>query len=171
MLNTEQAKKIMIDSRRNILFISIAFFFIFFGFGTAQQYLVILFSAQGRGGLALSSLFILYGSFLLTGIVVAKIIPWLGGLKKSLIFGSLTYFLFVASVAVNNMFFLYAASVLVGVGAGLLWVSSGQIITDSSGEHTVGRNLSFQMIGMYSGNILGIYSGSYVVNSFLDKTS
>lgn len=159
----------MTSIRRNIFLISTAFFFIFFGFGTAQQYLVLVFAAQGRVYLALSVLFILYSTFLFTGIIVTKIIPWLGGLKKSLFIGAFTYFLFVASVAVNNTAILYAVSILIGVGAGLLWVSSGQIIADSSDEHTVGRNLAYQMIGLYSGNILGIYTGSYLIQTLSVK--
>ena len=127
-VSKKKTKISMTNARRNIFLIPLAFFFIFFGFGTAQQYLVILFSTQGRGHLALSVLFILYGTFLFISIVVAKIIPWLGGLKKSLLAGAFTYFLFVGSVAINNTALLYIASVLIGIGAGLLWVSSDKLL-------------------------------------------
>jgi len=156
----------MNNAQRNVFLISFSFFFIFFGFGTAQQYLVILFAEQGRGNLALTSLFILYGAFLATGIVAAKIIPLFGGLKKSLLIGGLTYAIFTASVAINSAMLLYIASILIGIGAGLLWVSSGQIIRDSSNERTVGRNFAYQTVGMYGGNILGINIGSYLVQVF-----
>ena len=153
-------------THRNVYLISVAFFFIFFGFGTAQQYLVILFAADGRGFLALMSLFVLYGAFLLTGIAVAKFIPMFGGLKKSLLFGALTYVLFTAGIALNSTPILLAVSVLVGIGAGFLWVSSGQIITDSSSEGSMGKNLAYQVIGQYSGNISGLYAGRYLIDIF-----
>ncbi|OGG71126.1 hypothetical protein A3F27_02170 [Candidatus Kaiserbacteria bacterium RIFCSPHIGHO2_12_FULL_53_13] len=151
---------------RNVILISLAFFFIFFGFGTAQQYLVILFNQQGRGHLALASLFLLYGAFLIAGIFISKLVPLLGGLKRSLMIGASTYALFVASVAFNNMPLLLIASVVIGIGAGLLWVCSGQIIADSSNERTAGRNLAFQIISQNGGNIAGIYTGAYLVRAF-----
>ncbi len=154
------------DDMRNVMSVSLAFFFIFFGFGTAQQYLVILFNNQGRGHLALVSLFLLYGAFMIAGIFISKLVPLLGGLKRSLMIGAATYALFVASVAFNNTPLLLAASLVIGVGGGLVWVCGAQIITDSSGERTTGRNLAFQIIAQNAGNIAGIYTGAYLVRTF-----
>lgn len=150
---------------RNVVAISLGFFFIFFGFGTAQQYLVILFNQQGRGSLALVSLCILYLTFLITGIFVSKLIPLVGGLKRALMIGAGTYALFVASVAINSTLLLLAASLLIGAGAGLLWVSSGQLITDSDSGAKAGRNLAFQTVAQYSGNILGIFAGRFFAST------
>lgn len=150
---------------RNVISVSLAFFFIFFGFGTAQQYLVILFNGQGRGHLALMSLFLIYGAFMIAGIFITKLVPRLGGLKRSLMIGAFTYALFVASVAFNSTPLLLAASVVIGIGAGLVWVCGAQIITNSSDERTTGRNLAFQIIAVNSGNIAGIYTGAYLVRT------
>lgn len=158
-----QSKLMVVGGKRNIIFIALAFFLIFFGFGTAQQYFVILFKAQGKGVFALASLFTLYAAFMISGIVAAKIIPFLGGLKKSLILASLAYALFTASIASSNVPLILLASVLIGFAAGILWVSSGQIIADSSDKASLGRNLAYQVIGQYSGNILGIILGSYFI--------
>ncbi|MDP3784908.1 MAG: MFS transporter [bacterium] len=161
----------MDKARRNVWAIALAFFFIFFGFGTAQQYLVILFSSQGQGHLALFSLFILYGTFLVSGIFAANVIPFLGGLKRSLMLGALTYALFALSVAFQSAPILYAASALIGFGASLLWVSSGQIVADSSNETTATRNFAWRQIGLYLGNIFGINAGAYLITIFpLAKT-
>ena len=161
----------MDKARRNVAAITAAFFFIFFGFGTAQQYLVILFSSQGQGHLALLSLFILYGTFLISGIFAANVIPFLGGLKRSLLLGALTYAIFTLSVAFNNAPILYATSALIGFGASLLWVSSGQIVADSSNETTATRNFAWRQIGLYLGNIFGINAGAYLITIFpLEKT-
>lgn len=150
---------------RNVWLIATSFFFVFFGFGTAQQYLIILFNQQGRGHLALISLVVLYTTFLITGIFVSKLIPWIGGLKRSLMIGASTYVFFVASVAVNSTPLLLFAAFLIGIGAGLLWVSSGQIIVDSADAADSGRNLALQSIGMYSGNIFGIYTGRFLATT------
>lgn len=148
---------------RNIWLIACSFFFVFFGFSTAQQYLVVLFNDQGRGRIALISLFLLYAAFLITGIFVAKLVPILGGLKRSLVVGTFTYALFTASVALGNTPLLLIASVLVGVGAGLLWISSAQIIADSSPPRTAGRNFALQTASQNAGSIAGILAGGYLV--------
>lgn len=154
----------MTQNNKNVGLIAVAFCFIFFGFGTAQQYLVVLFKQSGHGALALVTLLLLYSTFLLTGIMVPKMIPLLGGLKRSLIFGALTYFFFVIAVASMNVPLILFAAIAIGAGAGFLWVTSGKIIADSSSPTTIGRNLSFQQIGLYSGNIAGIWTGGHLVN-------
>ena len=150
---------------RNVWLISCSFFLIFFGFGTAQQYLVVVFNGQGRGYLALTSLFLIYGAFTITGVFVAKLVPHLGGLKHSLLIGTCTYALFIASVALGNTPFLLLASVLGGIGAGLLWVSSAQVIADSSTTRTAGRNFALQTAFHNAGNIAGIVAGGYFVDA------
>lgn len=145
---------------RNALCIAVAFFFIFFGFGTAQQYLVLVLDRRGEGGLALISLFILYGMFMLASLAASRLIPLFGGLKRSLIVGTGTYAAFVASVAFENAALLLAASALIGIGASLLWISSAAIISDSSAPRDVGRNIGIQNIGLYCGSIFGLFAGN-----------
>jgi MFS family permease len=150
---------------RNVLLITCAFFFNFAGFSTAQQYLTVTYGEQSRGHLALVSLFLLYGAFLVTSVFVAKLVQLLGGLKRSLLIGALTYSVFVASIALGNVLLLLVASIIVGIGAGLFWVSSGQIIADNSNEHTAGRNFSLQIVGQTSGSIAGIYLGGFLIQA------
>ena len=147
---------------RNVILISTGFFFLFFGTNALQQYLLLLFRADGRAELALITLVIIYGTFAVTGVFIAKIIPVLGGLKRSLIIGALTYVLFALSVASQSTPFIITIAFCMGIGAGLLWISSGQLILDSSSEHTA-RNLSFQMIALYAGNIFGVFAGGYLI--------
>lgn len=149
---------------RNVWLISVAFFFIFFGFGTAQQYLVVLFNQDGRGQLALLSLLLLYSAFMITGVFVSKLVPFFGGLKRSLIIATFTYALFTASIAFNNAPFLLIASVVCGIGAGLLWTASTQIIADSSARRA-GRNFALQTAFQNAGNVAGIFVGGYLVGA------
>jgi len=148
---------------RNVISISLAFFFIFFGFGTAQQYLVVLFREDGRGDIALLSLFLLYGTFMLVGLAAAKIIPIIGGLKRSVMVGAITYALYVACIALGNAPILLVASTIIGFGAALLWVGSGQIIADNSNEKTAGRNFALQVASSNIANIVGMYAGGFLL--------
>lgn len=145
-------------ANKNILFTCIGFFWIFLGFSGAQQYLFPLFKIQGKGDLALISLIILYSSFLASGFFAPKAINSLG-LKRSLILGTLTYLLFVVSVVLNITFLFMLASILVGAGASLLWVSSGKIITDSSTMKASGKNLGIQLASVLIGSLLGVTFG------------
>jgi len=147
------------DDMRNVLLISSGFFVLFFGFTSAQQYLLVVFEAAGRGSLALVALLLLYGMFAVSGLGAPKLISALGGLKHSLILGACAYILFVASIALENIPFILACAALMGVGATLVWVSSGQIIVDSSSPQTRGRNLGLQTMSLYVGTALGIWVG------------
>lgn len=155
-------KRLLVN--KNVLFTCIGFFWIFLGFNGAQQYLVPLLKIQGKNDLALTSLILLYGSFLVSGFFAPKIISSLR-LKRSLIIGSLTYLLFVVSVVFINAYILVITSTLIGIGASLLWVSSGKIITDSSTIADSGKNLGIQLASVFIGSLIGITMGGLLLNS------
>ena len=151
-------------SNKNVLFISLGFFCVFFGYGAVQQYLIPLFKLQGRENLAFMSLLFIYGSFLISGIFAPKIIPKFG-LKKSLITGANTYLIYTISIISKNTNFFLLASVLLGIGATFLWVSSGKIITDSSTDKSIGKNLGIQLAGTLLGSFLGIALGGVLLKT------
>jgi len=150
---------------RNVILISAVFFFVFAGFSAGQQYLTILFKRTGEEHLALVSLFLLYGTFLLAGTVVAKAIPLLGGLKRTLSLGACIYGLFIASIAFENTYLLLFSSVVMGFGGALLWVSSGKIIGDSSSNETAGRNFAYQVVAQNLGSIAGLMIGAHLLRT------
>jgi len=147
---------------RTALLVSGGFFVLFFGFTSAQQYLFVIFQEEGRGDLALVAFIIIYGVFALSGLGASALISAMGGLKRSLVVGTCTYILFVASIALNNIPLILACAALMGIGATLLWVSSGQIIVDSSTSKTRGRNLAIQTVGLYGGTALGVWAGGFL---------
>jgi len=149
---------------KNVLYTSIGFFFVFFGFGAAQQYLVPLLTLQDMKDLALMSLFLLYTVFLVAGILAPKIISILG-LKKSILLGATTYWLFALSVILANPIVLFFISGLIGFGAALMWISSGQIISDNSTKSNLGRNLGFQYASFLIGNLLGVAFGAALLTA------
>jgi len=148
---------------KNILYTSLGLFWVFFGFAAAQQYFVPLLKLQGRASLALTSLLILYIVFLFSGVIAPKIINHYGT-KRSLILGAITYGLFSLSIMVNNVPLLICGSILIGFGASLLWVSTGQIITHFSERERVGRNLGFQSSLVLFGTLCGISLGGLLIN-------
>jgi len=155
-------KKFLLN--RNILFTSIGCFWIFFGFNGAQQYLVPLFKIQGKSDLALTSLILLYGSFLVSGFFSPWMIKFLG-LKRSFILGASTYLFFVVSVVLNITPLFILASVIIGIGASLLWVSSGKIITDSSTIEESGKNLGVQFASVLIGSLFGVTMGGLLLKN------
>lgn len=148
--------------KHRIYLIIIAFFFIFLGFDGAMQYLAALYTQQGIQHLAFNSQIILYIVFLLSNIFSTKLINPLG-LKKAVILGAFTYFLFVLALLSKNPSFIYPASVLIGVGASLLWVSSRQIITLNSSKDDVGKYLSFQLSSFIFGRLVGTTIGAVLI--------
>lgn len=150
------------ETMRNVLLIAGGFFVLFFGFTSAQQYLFVIFQGEGRGDLALVTFIILYGVFAVSGLAASALISAAGGLKRSLLTGACTYILFIASIALNNVPFILVCAGLMGIGATLLWVSSGQMVVDSSTAKTRGRNLALQTMGLYGGTALGVWAGGFL---------
>lgn len=143
----------------NTLFISLGFFFLFAGFSGAQQYIVPLFKLEGQQNLALISLLILYITFLFSNFIVSKAIFRLG-LKPSLVLGAMSYGIYIISAFSRNPLILYPASILIGFGASLLWISSGQIIVRSSKKETIGTDLGLQQSFFSAGALFGVGIGA-----------
>lgn len=87
------------------------------------------------------------------------------GLKRSFILGALTYLFFVVSVVLNITPLFMLASVLIGIGASLLWVSSGKIITDSSTIEESGKNLGIQFASVLIGSLFGVTMGGLLLKN------
>ena len=147
---------------RNIFLITANFFWVFFGFGAAQQYLVPLLTLQGKQQFSYTILAVLYISFFVFELIGPFIISRLG-LKKSLIFGTATYISFIISLLSNHTGIIIFSSFLTGAGAGLYWISSGQLIADNSSPKNLGRNFGLQNFGFLLGNLLGITLGGIVL--------
>ncbi len=152
-----------IYSNKNVRAISLGFFFIFFGFDASQQYLIPLLKLEGKEEMAFTSLLLIYGAFLLSGLIAPNLIPKLG-LKKSLFLGSAAYVLFILSLTTLHEPIIYASAIIVGIGAGFLWNASGQIIAAASGAHTLGSNLGLQYSSLLLGAMAGVGTGALLVS-------
>lgn len=140
---------------RNIFLVSLGYFFLFVGFAAAQQYLVPLLALQGQKEIALTALIVLYIAFIIGTLVTPWIIGHLG-VRWSLVAGSLTHAVFIASIISGYAPLMYVTGVAHGIGGAMLWISNVRVIDSNSDETNRGRNLGFQQIWYWSGSWLGV---------------
>lgn len=148
---------------RNVLLVSLGFFFVFFGFSGVQQYLVPVFNLEGNADIALTSLFLIYIFFTLSGFITPTLISRLG-LRKTLILASLTYVTFslVAIFRDVNVFYLF--SILLGIAAPMLWTSGGTYVIRSVNIKMQGESLGFQNSMYMFGAFAGVFLASILLN-------
>lgn len=148
---------------KNVFNISAGFFFLFMGFNTAQQYLLPVLKINGRESDAVVSLLLLYSVFLFSNLFAPYFIS-IFRTKKALILGGISYILFCLSVILDQTLVLYISSIFLGFGASLLWISSAQLITDSSRKNDVGQNLGFNLSALLAGSLVGTFLGTFMAD-------
>lgn len=122
--------------------LSIAFFLIFFGYSGVQQFLTTYFSSLGYEHLGFQSLIVIYLTFAVFS-PVAVIFVAKQGLKKSMIYGSIFYSIFIASLIAKNPLLILSSSALLGIAATILWVGQGGYLIRSSNARFYGANSGF----------------------------
>jgi MFS family permease len=145
---------------RNVLLVAISFFFIFFGFNTAQQYFASIYAQQGIENIAMISLFILY-FFFMVGSLLASIIVTRLSLRKSMVLASLIYLMFLLVIIARQPVLLLLASAIVGVAAAILWTAEGAYVVKSSDKRNYGRNAGLVISALFLGSFIGIISASF----------
>ncbi|XP_057310453.1 UNC93-like protein MFSD11 [Hydractinia symbiolongicarpus] len=91
---------------------------------------------QNKGYISLS---IIYTVFSLANFVAPPIVN-LFGPRVAMFFGGLCYALYIGAIIQPFVSTLYIASVVVGVGAALIWTGQGNFLTINSTDDTIGRN-------------------------------
>ncbi len=135
--------------------LSIAFFLIFFGYNGVQQFLTTYFSSLGYEHLGFQSLTVIYLSFVIF-YPVAVLFVAKQGLKKSMISGSVFYFMFIISLITKNPVFILLSSALLGVAATILWVGQGGYLIRASNPKHYGTNAGFFNTLFMIGSALGV---------------
>src|SRR3989338_5487349 len=105
---------------RNILLLSLAFFFIFLGFSGVQQYVTSYFEDAGLSSVGFVSLILIYVFFTLTSLFSSMILVKIGS-RLAMIIGALLYGSYIISLLYPRSWLVYVISALLGVAAGLLW--------------------------------------------------
>lgn len=151
----------MFDNR-NILLITVGFFFVFCGFDGAQSYLVALLKANGHENQGLYALVLLYAVFFFANIYAPAVIGVLGP-RLAIVLGAVPYVLFSLAIALGISSLLFAMSIAVGLGAALLWNSSGQIVSLASSPTRMGTNSGLKYSALFVGGFLGTALGGYLL--------
>jgi MFS transporter, NAG-T family, sugar:H+ symporter len=141
---------------------SASFCLIFMSFSSAQN-----FATSRSGNVGSNTLGILYSVFMVTNIVSSAIVSRLGP-KLALIFGSMTYVLYVAANIIYTPWSMYPAGFLLGVGAAVLWTAQGVYITRCSGYHEVANDLPLKSsIGFFNGLFFSIFQVNQLLGNLL----
>lgn len=141
---------------KDIKFLAVAFFFIFFGYNGVQQYVTTYFGKIGKVDIGLNSLILVYLGVLIFYIPSTFLILRLG-LKKSLIFGTVAYSLFIFSLLSGQAHLIYLAAIFLGFSAALLWTSQSIYLLRTSDSRFYGANSGFFQTIFQLGSALGIF--------------
>merc|ERR1712137_334025 len=118
-----------------IFLLGFDFFLLFFSFNTTQNFETSLNDKLGFWCLSL-----LYFSFALSSLVSGVVVKKLGA-KMALFVGSLGYTEFVFANLYPVGWVLLPSSVVIGIGASLLWTAQGTYTSKSSVEQTLGVHM------------------------------
>ncbi|XP_077490603.1 UNC93-like protein MFSD11 isoform X2 [Amblyomma americanum] len=128
----------------NVILLGFAFMFIFTAFqtgGLIQK--VVLDSIHDEDhsytGDGYVSLAVIYAVFAISNWLAPSVISFLGP-KYTMLFGAVTYNVFIAQFLFPVTWGLYAASVAIGVGAAMIWTGQGNFLTINSDSTSMSRN-------------------------------
>lgn len=154
---------------KEIKLLSLGFLLIFFGYNATQQYLTTYFSTLGLQDIGFRSLILIFLAFLLSGPISAIVVSKYGA-KKTMIFATLFYFLFIASLT-TGVSIIYVNSGLVGFAASLLWTGQNSYLVKASNEKTYGESSGFFNSALTLGSACGILILGFFINTFNFKSS
>ncbi|KAK2191993.1 hypothetical protein NP493_41g03028 [Ridgeia piscesae] len=129
----------------NVILLGFSFMLIFTAFMTcsmAEESILRDARKQSNGtftGSGYTSLAIIYGVFSVANWAGPSIVAVCGA-RGAMFMGALLYSLFIASFLKPMTWSLYLGSVLVGLGAGVIWIGQGNFLTLNSDKTTMGRN-------------------------------
>lgn len=140
---------------KNIKFLSLAFLLIFLGFNGAQQYVTSFFSQIGLPDLGFQSLILIYVFFTLSD-PLASIFVSKFGAKKAMMVGVIAYGLYILFLPTKLPIIIYLASILIGIGASLLWTGQNSYLVRASEEKSYGKNSGYFNTLTMIGSALGV---------------
>ncbi|KAL1458599.1 hypothetical protein WDU94_008736 [Cyamophila willieti] len=157
-------------STLNVIFVGICFAFIFTAYFTLSNLEKILLNSlqhddptfHGDGYISQG---LIYGSFSLC-LWFAPSVNSVLGPKLTMVLGLIGYEFYICSHFFHITWFIYASSLLIGVGAALVWTGEGSYILLNSQQDTLERNLGLFQILFTSGSITG---NIFIYFAFLGK--
>ncbi|XP_035470263.1 UNC93-like protein MFSD11 [Scophthalmus maximus] len=133
----------MADTRTfNVVILGVGFLFIFTAFttcGNVEQTVVKSLGNDTFAGSGYHSLGIIYGVFSFANLLAPTVVTVLGP-KMSMFLSGLLYSGYIAVFIVPSTWSFYFTSVLIGVGAAMLWTAQGHFLVENSEASTINRN-------------------------------
>ncbi|XP_021169483.2 UNC93-like protein MFSD11 [Fundulus heteroclitus] len=133
----------MADRRTyNVLILGVGFLFIFTAFttcGNIEQTVVKSLKNSTFSGSGYHSLGIIYGVFSFSNLLAPTVVTVIGA-KLTMFLSGLLYSGYIAVFIMPSTWSFYLTSILIGVGAALLWTAQGQFLVENSEASTINRN-------------------------------
>ncbi|CAB1439704.1 unnamed protein product [Pleuronectes platessa] len=126
----------------NIIILGFGFMFMFTAFqtcGNIEQTVLKSFNSTEFHGSGYTSMAIIYGVFSASNLIAPSVVTLIGP-QLSMFFSGLLYSGYIAMFIYPYTWSFYTASVLVGVGAAVLWTAQGNVLTINSTDNNIGRN-------------------------------
>lgn len=133
----------MVDRRTfNVVILGVGFLFIFTAFTTCGNIEQTVVKSLGNGtfsGSGYHSLGIIYGIFSFSNLLAPTVVTIIGP-KITMFLSGLLYSGYIAVFISPSTWSFYFTSVLIGMGAALLWTAQGQFLVENSEASTINRN-------------------------------
>lgn len=133
----------MVDRRTfNVVILGVGFLFIFTAFttcGNIEQTVVKSLENGTFSGSGYHSLGIIYGIFSFSNLLAPSVVTIIGP-KITMFLSGLLYSGYIAVFINPSTWSFYFTSVLIGIGAALLWTAQGQFLVENSEASTINRN-------------------------------
>ncbi|XP_067137133.1 UNC93-like protein MFSD11 [Centruroides vittatus] len=128
----------------NIIILGFAFMFVFTAFQTGSMIQKIVIKSikhqnPSYHGEGYTSLAVIYAVLAVCNWLAPSAISFTGP-KYAMIIGAVTYCVFIANFLYPMTWGLYFSSVLIGIGAALIWTGQGNFLTVNSDSETISRN-------------------------------
>uniref|UniRef100_A0A8C4NJE3 UNC93-like protein MFSD11 n=1 Tax=Dicentrarchus labrax TaxID=13489 RepID=A0A8C4NJE3_DICLA len=126
----------------NVVILGLGFLFIFTAFttcGNVEQTVVKSLENGTFSGSGYHSLGIIYGVFSFSNLLAPTVVAVIGA-KMTMFMSGLLYSGYIAVFIIPSSWAFYLTSVLIGVGAAMLWTAQGHFLVENSEASTINRN-------------------------------
>lgn len=126
----------------NIIVLGFGFMLMFTAFqtcGNIEQTVIKSINSTQFHGSGYTSMSIIYGVFSASNLIAPSVVAVIGA-QLSMFFSGLLYSGYIAMFISPMTWSFYTASVLVGIGAAVLWTAQGNVLAINSTDSNIGRN-------------------------------
>jgi len=141
---------------------SIAFFFVFTGFSGVQNLESSLDLGQVSGSVSVGIIYITFTFICLLAPFIIRVV----GSKTSIVAQFIIIGVYCATNIFPRVYTMYPASVLLGIGAGPMWVAQGEYVSTLAEQHTSLTGLD-DAFGTFNGIFYGVFQMTQVSGNLI----